>query len=158
MGMAEKIKKCEQRSQFSHVVMQKKKIVLAFGVFDALHDGHRFFLREARTHDELLIVAVAQDAVVRELKGRTPKEPLRKRLAAVRKEGLADRVVQGDARINDWSILKRFRPDVVALGYDQTELGKELRVYITKENLPIQVTKIAAWNLTRLHSRFLRGK
>src|SRR3990167_7668560 len=112
--------------------MRKKKTVLVFGVFDALHDGHRFFLREAHRRGELLIVAVAPDAVVRELKGMSPKEPLRKRLAAVRREGLADRVVPGDAQINDWGILKEYKPSVIALGYDQTKLGKELRVYRTK--------------------------
>ena len=138
--------------------MRKKKTVLVFGVFDVLHDGHRFFLRAARARGAQLIVAVAPDAVVQALKEKPPRQPLAERLAAVRKEGLADTVVQGDVQINDWSILKKYKADVIALGYDQMRLEESVRAYIAKENLPIKVVKIAAMNPARLHSSFLRGK
>lgn len=137
---------------------RKQKAVLVFGVFDTLHNGHRFFLREARRCGARLIAAVAPDAVAQVLKGKPPRQLLAERLAAVRREGLADRAVRGDARINDWSILRKLRPDVIALGYDQTRLEESVRAFITKENLPIQIAKIAARNPTHLHSRLLRNR
>jgi FAD synthetase len=46
--------------------------VIAFGVFDGLHEGHRHFLREARKLGGRLTVAVAHDEAVVMLKGRRP--------------------------------------------------------------------------------------
>lgn len=100
--------------------------VMAFGVFDGLHEGHRAFLRAARTLGDRLLVAVAQDATVRLLKGHAPRFPLGERIAALAAEGLADEVVPGDEDIGAWEIVVRLRPAVIALGYDQEEQRKSL--------------------------------
>ena len=46
-----------------------KKLVLTNGCFDLLHAGHIRYLEEARRLGDALIVAVNNDASVRELKG-----------------------------------------------------------------------------------------
>jgi len=46
----------------------KEKIVLVFGTFDGLHDGHRFFLTEARKLGDRLIASVATDEIVERIK------------------------------------------------------------------------------------------
>ena len=136
----------------------RKRVVLIFGTFDELHDGHRFFLREARRHGDYLIAVVARDAVVEKLKGKQPRQPFKKRLAGLLASGLADDASPGDDTLGLWSAIKRYSPDLVALGYDQMQLEKELRVFIKKEHLSTELVTIAALHPDRLHSRFRRKK
>jgi FAD synthetase len=98
------------------------RTVLVFGVFDGIHDGHRAFFTEARKHGDRLVIAVAQDAVVVQLKGKPPRRPLGERLAALRGEPGIDEAVAGDDRTGSWGVLERYKPDVIALGYDQEAL------------------------------------
>jgi cytidyltransferase-like protein len=53
------------------MVENKKKIttVMVFGTFDGIHDGHRYFLNEAKKFGDKLVVAVAKDTTVKTLKG-----------------------------------------------------------------------------------------
>lgn len=135
--------------------MRKKKTALVFGTFDGLHDGHRYFLREARKRGNYLVAVVAEDAVVKKLKGRAPCNPLAGRLAGLRATGLVDEAVPGDNALGSWNAVKKYSPDIVCLGYDQTELEKALREYIQKKRLPLALIKIDAREPSRLHSSLL---
>ncbi len=96
----------------------KKKTVLAFGVFATLHPGHLAFLAAARRHGDRLVVVITPDARVRKEKGYSPLLTTRERMRLVAALKGVDRVVSGD-RTFRWSIIRRLRPDVVAVGYDQ---------------------------------------
>lgn len=135
---------------------QEREKVLVFGTFDGLHEGHRFFLREARGLGECLIASVATDEVVREIKKHSPTHPLNERLEQLRASGLVDEAVAGDITLGNWSAIKKWRPDIVAIGYDQTTLETKLREHLQKERLPITIIKIAPHDPDFLHSRFLR--
>lgn len=137
---------------------QEKKIVLVFGTFDGLHEGHRFFLREARKLGDYLIASVATDAVVREIKKHSPAYPLHDRLKQLTASGLVDEVVAGDTTLGNWSAVKKRKPNIVALGYDQTALEEKLREHIEQEHLPLTIVKIAPHEPARFHSRFLRRR
>lgn len=104
----------------------KPKKVVVFGTFDILHDGHRFFLRKARRHGDHFTVVVSPDEVVTLLKGRPPHQSLPLRMAAVQKEGLADRVIAGDREPESWQCLRALRPDIIVVGYDQGMLRNAL--------------------------------
>ena len=103
------------------------KKVLVFGVFDGLHDGHRNFLKQARSFGEYLVVVVARDLAVTQLKGRAPRLPLAERMHDVLEEDSVNEVVQGDAVQGSWEVLKMHQPSVIALGYDQEAIGQELK-------------------------------
>lgn len=51
-----------------------KKIVLATGVFDLLHQEHQTFLRNAKVAGDFLVVGLESDKRVREMKG--PSRPI----------------------------------------------------------------------------------
>lgn len=108
------------------------KKVLVFGVFDNFHSGHEFLLRSAKKLGTYLVVAVAPNRVVEELKGKQP-QPSSKRIQAIKDYRIADEVVLGDEEIGSWKILKRHKPDIIALGYDQGEIKESLEEYY--ENL-----------------------
>lgn len=101
--------------------------VMVFGTFDGLHDGHRAMLAEARSLGDYLIAVLAQDHIVAHLKGRLPKKNLAERFEHLSAADGVDKVAIGDGFIGTWNTIKRYRPDVVAIGHDQDLLEKELR-------------------------------
>ena len=105
--------------------MSKKK-VFVFGVFDGFHEGHRNFLAQAKRLGEYLVVVVAHDEAVTQLKGRAPRLSLAERMLDVEKEDSVDEVVEGDAVQGSWEVLKTHQPSVIALGYDQEAMRQEL--------------------------------
>lgn len=61
-----------------------KKIVIASGVFDLLHEAHKLYLKQAKAAGDYLVVLVESDARTKELKG--PDRPIwdqEKRKAAI---------------------------------------------------------------------------
>lgn len=100
--------------------------VLVFGVFDDIHEGHRQFFRQAKKYGDYLIAAVAQDHVVEYLKGRLPERNLARRIEDLQKEPAVDEVALGDAEIGTYEVVKKIRPGVIALGYDQQALKEDL--------------------------------
>lgn len=99
---------------------------MVFGVFDGVHEGHRYFLREAKKLGERLIVVIASDESAKSLKGKTPRMNFEERLRALEAEKLADEIVTGDETAGTWKVLERHQPDVIALGYDQKALKRSV--------------------------------
>ena len=133
----------------------KSKKILVFGTFDGIHDGHRFFLREAKKHGEELVVGVAKDGTVKKLKGALPNIPLHNRIKMLQAEGLADRAIPGDENIGNWEIVKREKPDVICLGYDQKELATKLVKDLPAFGFSIEIVIIKDYKGGELHNSLL---
>ncbi len=108
------------------------KKVMVFGTFDGLHGGHRAFLREARKLGDHLTVVVARDHTVNVLKGRLPRTGFRRWCESLRGEPGVDQVVGSDIEIGTWQSLKKYKPDAIAVGYDQTLLKKSLDSHVAQ--------------------------
>lgn len=135
--------------------MNNKKTVLVFGVFDGLHEGHRYFLRTARAHGERLVAVVARDAVAARLKGREPRQSQQARMRALEAEETVDEVVLGDEADGAWSAVRTVRPGVIALGYDQALLRTALEAHLAgRADTPVIVT-IPAYQPERYHSSIM---
>jgi rfaE bifunctional protein nucleotidyltransferase chain/domain len=97
-----------------------EQIALANGVFDLLHVGHLRYLQGAAAEADVLVVAVNDDAIVRQLKGRgrpVVAEGTRAALVdAVR--GVDYVVLFGDLTVGP--LLEALRPDVHCKGTDYT--------------------------------------
>ncbi len=114
------------------------KKIIVFGTFDIFHPGHQDFFRQAKKFGDFLVVVVARDKNVRNIKGRYPKNSEGKRLDIIRKCKLVDRAVLGNENKTTkknykYKILSEEKPDVICLGYDQRvnekELQKKLKEY-----------------------------
>ena len=92
--------------------------VIVFGTFDVIHDGHLDMFRQAREYGDFLIIVVARDLTVCEVKGREPKFDENTRLKQVEDLKIADKVRLGCVE-DKYQAIAEEQPDIVALGYDQ---------------------------------------
>jgi FAD synthetase len=133
----------------------KKKVVLASGVFDLLHLGHVKFLEEAKKaggKDAELIVIIARDSTVEKNKGRKPIMPENQRRALVESLKVVDEAVLGFEKFDLGDAIKRVKPDVIALGYDQADMEKGVQEYVDKHRLNIRVIRIGKFEEDELNS------
>ena len=108
------------------------RVVLTNGVFDLLHTGHLYYLRQARELGDALIIALNADASVRVLKG--PSRPVQteeQRAYALGALACVDTVVIFcEPRLT--AEIRALRPDVYCQAGDYTraalqEVGADIR-------------------------------
>lgn len=104
------------------------KKVMVFGTFDALHKGHSDFFRQARKLGDKLIIIVAKDRNVKKIKGKMPNFSERERLIKVNQEikRSTDVALLGGLK-DPYTVIRKFKPDIIALGYDQNSFNKGLK-------------------------------
>jgi FAD synthetase len=133
----------------------KRKVVLASGVFDLLHLGHVKFLEEAKKaggEDAQLIVVVARDSTVEQMKGRKPIMPENQRRALVESLKVVDQAVLGMEQLDIGDVIKQVKPDVVALGYDQAGMEQRVKQYVDAHQLAIEVVRVGRFEADDLDS------
>ncbi|MEK7665554.1 MAG: adenylyltransferase/cytidyltransferase family protein [Patescibacteria group bacterium] len=131
------------------------KTVLVFGTFDGLHPGHEFFLKEARKLGDRLVVCIARDTIVEQLKGRPPKRPEIERREMLAETSIVDEVIYGDRQLGSYTIFEHTKPEVIAFGYDQTELKKDLTRWLATQSVKIALVDIPSHNPEFYKSSFL---
>ena len=137
------------------VTKKKKRVVLASGTFDLLHLGHVRFLEEAKKtggKDAELIVIVARDSTVKARKGKTPVMPEDQRRALVESLKVVDEAILGLEDFSIDKVIKKIKPDVIAVGHDQDGMEREVLKTIEKEKFAIEVTKIGRFGKRELDS------
>ncbi len=100
--------------------------VLVGGVFDIVHPGHIYFLKEASKLGRVIVV-VARDETVRRLKGREPIIPEHQRLEVIKSLKYVSEAYLGECPLNIRATIDRLKPDIVVLGPDQDVLENELK-------------------------------
>ena len=133
----------------------KKTLVLASGVFDLLHLGHVRFLEEAKKaggKDAKLIVIIARDSTVEKTKGRKPIMSEDQRRALVESLKVVDEAVLGYESLDIGEVIEKIKPDVIALGYDQTEMETEVKNYVDAHKLPVRIVRIGKFGENALDS------
>lgn len=97
---------------------EKKKLVMVFGTFDYLHAGHENLFSQARELGNEIIAVVARDKTVQAIKGEAPDHSEKERTKNLNETGWAHKTVLGNAKDKN-KVIKTYRPDIIALGYDQ---------------------------------------
>lgn len=121
---------------------------MVFGTFDILHPGHLHFLRQARARGDFLIVSVARDANAKKFRGYPPVFNERERLFIIRGLKGVDRAVLGDMR-GYLRHVRKEKPDIIALGYDQTAYTGELAADIASGKLKAKVVHVKPYRAKR---------
>lgn len=113
----------------------KIKKILIFGVFDGIHEGHLYFINNAKKQGDQLIAVVARDSIVKKLKGKIPNSNEVDRINSLLEVPSIDLVLLGDPDIGTYNILREINPDIIYLGYDQNELHGHLLESIKNNKL-----------------------
>lgn len=120
----------------------KRKVVLATGAFDLLHYGHLNFLQEAKKmggRDARLIVIVARDRTVEARKGKKPIVPEDQRRALIEALKPVDDAILGFEDMNYEAVIDKLNPDIIAVGYDQSDIKSSVEELIQRKGLKIRV-------------------
>jgi cytidyltransferase-like protein len=124
------------------MTLKNSRRVLVFGTFDGLDNGHKFFLQKAKTKGTHLVVAVARDKHVRELKMKSPFDYEVKRLRKVSELKIVDEAYLSDEELGTFEIIEKAEPDIVVLGFDQTELEDSLRQWSISQDTYLPLLRI----------------
>jgi FAD synthetase len=132
----------------------EKTRVMVFGTFDGLHKGHLDFFRQARAlkflvsgqaknfiENSFLIVSIARDKNVFKIKGKRPRLSEKERFNLVKKSGFVDKVVLAGNTKYLPHILKE-KPDIIALGYDQSAYVEELKKDLKNKGILVKIIRL----------------
>jgi FAD synthetase len=129
------------------------KKIMVFGTFDILHKGHINKFKQAKKHGDSLIIVVARDDTVKKIKKRKPKHNEKTRLKAVKP--YADKAVLG-YKADKYKIIEKYKPDIIALGYDQVSFTKNLGKELKKRKLKTKIIKLKPYKAHKYKSSLLR--
>ncbi len=121
--------------------------VFVGGVFDILHVGHLDFLRRAKEFGDELVVVVANDETVKNMKGRSPVNPSQDRLEVIKALRIVDDAIVGHSD-DMLKTVKEVCPDIIVLGPDQNFEEEDLNKRLEERNLNCEIKR-----LTGLHKK-----
>ena len=121
--------------------MEKKKIVLAGGVFDIIHPGHIHTLNAAKALGDVLVVAIATDKTAQKMKKRTPLHNQELRCELVSCLSMVDKAVIGHED-DIFETVKEIKPNIIVLGYDQIHQEKFIDDGCKRINLNVEIVRL----------------
>ena len=131
--------------------------VLAFGTFDILHPGHEHYLQHAKALGDELFVVIARDETVHAVKNQVPYHSEDKRLAAVQALPYVDHAVLGKPG-DKYAIIEEIKPDIIALGYDQTAFIDGMIEALSARGLNPKIVRFSSFKPEEYKSSKLRPK
>ena len=133
-----------------------KKVVMCFGTFDGLHPGHEDYFRQAKEHGETLIVIVARDTTVLDVKGNLPERNEQDRLMVIMDHPLVDEARLGYPG-DKYRIIEEINPDILCLGYDQEAFTENLDAELARRGLSATIQRLEPFFPDQYKSSLLRG-
>ncbi len=121
--------------------MEKKKTVLAGGVFDIIHPGHIHTLNAAKALGDVLVVAIATDKTAQKMKKRIPLHNQELRCELVSCLSMVDKAVIGHED-DIFKTVKEIKPNIIVLGYDQIHQEKFIDEGCKRINLNVEIVRL----------------
>jgi len=117
------------------------RVVLAGGVFDIIHPGHIHTLKAAKALGDILVVAIATDKTAQKMKKRIPLHNQELRRELVDCLSMVDVAIIGHE--NDiFETVKLVKPEIIALGYDQTHQEKFISDGCKQININTKIVRL----------------
>ena len=117
-------------------------VVLVGGVFDILHPGHISTLKSAKSYGYVLVVIIATTSTATKIKKNRViyhNEELRKEMVSAL--SFVDLALIG-RKGTLFDSVEYVRPDIIALGYDQTHTEKYISENCKKRNIDARVIRL----------------
>ncbi|GBC68704.1 D-beta-D-heptose 1-phosphate adenylyltransferase [archaeon HR01] len=132
-----------------------RRIVVTTGAFDILHLGHMKMLAAAKRlagPKGKLVVVVATDKTVLAKKHRPPIFKAKQRAEMLKFLRPVDEAVVGYDPVSFEKVLKRFKPQIVAFGYDQKEIKKKFVEFCRENKIRVKVVSLPKYDAGGLDS------
>lgn len=140
IGLIEKNK--DSNFRLSTLGRETLTVVLVGGVFDILHPGHISTLKSAKSYGDVLIVIIATTSTATKIKKNRiiyHNEELRKEMVSAL--SFVDLALIG-RKGTLFDTVEYVRPDIIALGYDQTHTEKYISENCKKRNIDARVIRL----------------
>lgn len=138
--------------------MASLKKVMVFGTFDIFHKGHEYFLQQAQKQGDYLMVVVARDKTVLNIKKQKTANNEQKRLKILSNSKFVDEAVWGSLG-DKYAVIKKYKPDVICLGYDQKAFTQDLKNKLKEFGLDgTKIIRIESYHPEKFKSSKLRRK
>ncbi len=133
------------------------KVILVGGVFDLLHVGHIHTLKSAKLLGDVLIVVVATDSTVSNIKkNRKIYHDEKSRLELVSSIKFVDKALIGREK-SIYDTVEFVRPDIIALGYDQVHDEITMKKNCSDRGLNLNVVRLSS-PLPELKSSLIKSE
>lgn len=140
IGLIEKNK--DSNFRLSTLGRETLTVVLVGGVFDILHPGHISTLKSAKSYGDVLVVIIATTSTATKIKKNRViyhNEELRKEMVSAL--SFVDLALIG-RKGTLFDTVEYVRPDIIALGYDQTHTEKYISENCKKRNIDARVIRL----------------
>lgn len=114
---------------------------MVFGTFDYLHAGHENLFIQARELGNEIITVIARDKTVKTIKGEYPDHNEKERLINLKATNWSDHVTLGNSK-DKTKVIKEYRPDVIAIGYDQFAFTYRLEKFLMDIKLDAKIVRL----------------
>ncbi|HEV7423922.1 MAG TPA: adenylyltransferase/cytidyltransferase family protein [Candidatus Paceibacterota bacterium] len=136
--------------------------IMVFGTFDGLHKGHLHFFAQARKLAQkssmpFLIASIARDKNVKNIKNKISRLKERARMSLVKKSSLIDKVILSGIKNHIPHIVKE-KPDIIALGYDQSAYTKNLKKDLQNKGIFVKIVRLKPYKIKFYNNHLLRKK
>jgi len=133
------------------------KKVMIFGTFDIFHIGHLKFIKQAKELGDKLIVVISRDNNVRKIKNKKPVHNEQQRKEILNSIKYIDKAILGN-KDDVYKVIKKNKPDIIALGYDQSHFVDKLDSKLKEFNLNTKVVRLEPYREDKFKSSKIRDK
>lgn len=130
---------------------------MAFGTFDYLHAGHENYLQQAAGLGDELYVVVARDRTAQSIRGFSPDHKEKVRLKMIEAIPYVTKAVLGDIE-DKYKVLRKYKPDVIALGYDQFVFTHNLNKILIDYKLNTKIIRLIPYEPQMYKSSLIRAR
>ena len=116
-------------------------VVLAGGVFDIIHPGHIYTLNAAKALGDVLVVVIATANTAVRMKKRQPLHSEEQRQELISSLQVVDLCLVGSEG-DIFKTVSKVKPDIIALGYDQTHQEKFITDGCKNIGLNVRVARL----------------
>lgn len=136
-------------------------LVISFGTFDNFHPGHASYLSQAFSLADEMLVIIARDENVERIKGKRPRQNELARKKEVenflKQEKIKGKVYLG-YKSESLRVIAKYRPDYIALGYDQRADENKIKAIIKKLGLKTKIVRLKSYYPDKFKSSILGNK
>lgn len=118
--------------------------VMCFGTFDGVHPGHASYFCQAKELGDEVIVVVARDATVLNVKGQLPSMNEDDRLRTVLSHPAVSHAQLGNHE-DKYQVIVELKPDILLLGYDQHAFTDKVKEILAERGVHVHVMRAKSY-------------